>query len=423
MSATPSSSSNPSAQAAAATASAPVAWTVPQLAAQLEAAGLDLRVQPPEASGDEAWGAQLDFAERSAPPGGAPVIPAMEGLTPLVEIGLIRVAGRDAASFLQGQLTNDVNLASPDRALLAGLCNPKGRLIASFWLWRDGVGDADSGDSFWLACSRDLAELLARRLKMFVLRAKATVTRHDHDHLALGLIGARAIASAADVLVEHDAPQARTVVALADPGRDAGGEGQSEGEASAAGGAVDTSRLPRALVLASVDELPVLARRATQGGLRWVDTRQWRWLEVCAALPRITAPCSEKFIPQMVNFERIGGVSFTKGCYPGQEVVARSHYRSTAKRRTFLFLGEGELPAPAADLDPAPGETEPAGIAVLAARDPAQPSRWALLAEARFEAVEAGLSWQGAALQALPLPYALVDAPAEPTATRPAAGA
>ena len=378
-------------------AAQPPAWTVPQLAERLAAAGLALRLDEGGTAGDRAYGPQLDFAERSAPgPDGQPAAPAVEGLTALVEIGLIRVAGRDAAQFLQGQLTNDITLAGTDHAILAGLCNPKGRLIASFSLWRGPLGTDETGDCFWLACSRDLADTLARRLKMFVLRAKVAVTRHDHDRLALGLIGARAIAAAADVLVEHDAPEARTVVALPDPGRPA--------------------TPPRALVVATVDELPVLARRATQGGLRWVDSRQWRWLEVRAAVPRITAATTEHFVPQMVNFERIAGVSFTKGCYPGQEVVARSHYRSTARRRTLLVAGEGELPAPGADLDPAAGASEPAGVAVLAARDPAAPAQWSLLVEARLESAQAGLAFRGAALKPLELPYALADAAQAPDA-------
>ena len=391
----------------------PDPWTVPQLADQLVAAGLDVRLDEGAQPGDGAYGAQLDFAARASPgPGGQPAAPAIEGLTVLVEIGLIRVAGRDAAQFLQGQLTNDIGLAGTDHAILAGLCNPKGRLIASFSLWRGTTVPDEAGDVFWLACSRDLADVLARRLRMFVLRAKVTVTRHDHDRVALGLIGARAIGAAADALVEHDAPEPRAVVSVPDPGR------EHTGPAVAGTGTGEATRLPRAIVVATLAELPVLARRATQGGLRWVDSRQWRWLEVQAALPRITAATTERFVPQMVNFERIGGVSFTKGCYPGQEVVARSHYRSKARRRTFLVAGEGELPAPGVDLDPAAGEGEPAGIAVLAARDPAAPSRWALLVEARLESAEAGLAWQGVALAPLGLPYPLVEAPeagAEPS--------
>lgn len=414
----------PSANAGSA---APEPWTVAGLAKRLAAAGLALRLDEDDSG---AYGPQIDFAERSTAEG-QPTATAVEGLTPLVEIGLIRVAGRDAAAFLQAQLTNDIALAGTDHAIYAGLCNPKGRLIATFTLWRGTTLADEEGDAFWLASSRDLAGLLARRLQMFVLRAKVKVSRHDHDRVALGLIGGRALASAGDVLVEHDAPVSRTLVILPEPGNSGGAPVSGSADsaptaglkpepasaasaASAAPSAAPASPaspgLARALVVATLDELPVLARRATQGGLRWVDTRQWRWLEVHAGVPRITAATTEHFVPQMVNFERLG-VSFTKGCYPGQEVVARSHYRGTTKRRMFLVAGRGELPPPAGDLDPAAGQTEPAGVAVLAARDPAAPARWALLAEARIEAADAGLGWKGESLETLSLPYPLVDAP------------
>lgn len=400
----------PSANAGSA---APEPWTVAGLAERLAAAGLSLRLDEDDSG---AYGPQIDFAERSTPEG-QPSVSAVEGLTPLVEIGLIRVAGRDAAAFLQGQLTNDIALAGTDHAIYAGLCNPKGRLIATFTLWRGTTLADEEGDAFWLASSRDLAGLLARRLQMFVLRAKVKVSRHDHDRVALGLIGGRALASAGDVLVEHDAPVSRTLVILPEPGKPGGAPVSGSADSAPTAGlqsepaSAASPGLARALVVATLDELPVLARRATQGGLRWVDTRQWRWLEVHAGVPRITAATTEHFVPQMVNFERLG-VSFTKGCYPGQEVVARSHYRGTTKRRMFLVAGRGELPPPAGDLDPATGQTEPAGVAVLAARDPAAPGRWALLAEARIEAADAGLGWKGESLETLSLPYPLVDAPA-----------
>lgn len=402
------------ATASPATPQAAAPWTVAELAQQLSEAGLTLRLDEEDS---DAYGPQIDFAERSTPEG-QEAVPAIEGLTVLVEIGLIRVAGPDAAQFLQGQLTNDVALAGTGHAIFAGLCNPKGRLIATFALWRGAITADETGDAFWLACSRDLAAVLARRLQMFVLRSKVKVSRHDHDRVALGLIGGRALASAGDVLVEHDAPEARVIVTLPEVGKaaaqtaatDTGPAPSASAGGAGPGASAGRAALPRALVIARLDEMPVLARRATQGGLRWVDTRQWRWLEVQAGMPRITAATTEHFVPQMVNFERLG-VSFTKGCYPGQEVVARSHYRGTIKRRMFLLAGGGDLPAPAAELDPAAGQADPGGEAVLAARDPADPARWALLAEARIERAEAGLDWKGEALATLPLPYPLVDAP------------
>lgn len=414
MSATPPSPANPAPARPGPTKAVAPPWTVADLVARFEAGGVAARAGADDGDGRAGYGPQIDFVERPAAEGTGET-PAVEGLTPLVEFGLIRLVGRDAAQFLQGQLTNDIALAGTGHAIHAGLCNPKGRLIATFLLWRGSVQADEEGDAFWLACSRDLAPQLARRLQMFVLRAKVRIASHDHDRVVLGLVGARALARAGDVLVEHDAPQSRTVVDLPEAGKGQG-EGRIEGGAEAKAGSAPpastgTTALPsRALVVATLDELPVLARRASAGGLRWLDTRQWRWHEVQAGVARITAATTEHFVPQMINFDHLG-VSFTKGCYPGQEVVARSHYRGTTKRRTYLLAGGGDLPMPADDLDAATGQTEPAGEVVLAARDPVEPARWALLAEARIEAAEAGLGWQGQALEARALPYPLVEAP------------
>lgn len=375
----------------------PAPWSVADLAGRLRSPALAVRLR----DDDPGYGEQLDFDEPApdAPAGRSATSPG-EGLTPLVELGLLRVAGKEATTFLQGQLTNDVKEARLDQALLAGYCTAKGRLIASLQVWRAADVAADEVEAYWLACSRDLAANLARRLRMFVLRAKVRITGHDHDRLVLGLLGGRAVAAAADALVEHDAPSARQIVTLVEPG-------SADGDAAAL--AARAALPARALAIASLDELPVLARRAAEAGLRWVDTATWRWAEIQAGEPRIVAATSEAFVPQMVNLERIGGVSFTKGCYPGQEVVARSHYRATAKRRTVLVAGEGSLPVPGSDLDPSGGQSDPAGTVVLAARDPVDPGRWALLAEARLEAAAAGLASQGQPLAPRPLPYRLVD--------------
>jgi folate-binding protein YgfZ len=382
---------------------------VATIAEGMRRAGIAVGVD--EADVSAGYGQQLVF--ETAP--GSRAGRADEGLTVLVETGLLRISGADAASFLQNQLTNDVGLAATDRAVLAGICNPKGRLIASFAIWREaghgGEPDSDGavagatagGDAFWLACSRDMTAALARRLRMFVLRSKVRITTHDHDALAIGLLGGRTIDAAADALVEHDSPFGRTIVGLPPP-QTAHPHGLAHGSSTA-------TVVARAIAIASVAELGAVAARATARGLEWIGSRNWRWQEVQSATARITAATSERFVPQMVNFDRTGGVSFTKGCYPGQEVVARSHYRGTTKRRMFVVGGKGPVPAPGADLDPASGSAEPAGAVVLAARDPADETSWAMLAEARIDAAHAGLGWSGAPTTALPLPYPLIDAP------------
>jgi len=391
------------------TAEPPPPWSVATIAEGFRKAGIAVRVD--DADTTAGYGPQLVFETAAGSRAGR----ADEGLTVLVETGLLRITGADAASFLQNQLTNDVGLAATDRAVLAGICNPKGRLIASFALWREAghggepdtdgdaagsaAGAAARGDAFWLACSRDMTAALARRLRMFVLRSKVKITTHDHDALAIGVLGARTIDTAADALVEHDSPFGRALVGLPQTAHP-----HAHGSSAA-------TAVPRAFAVTSVAELGAVATRAQACGLEWIGSRNWRWQEVQSATARIMAATSERFVPQMVNFERTGGVSFTKGCYPGQEVVARSHYRGTTKRRMFVVAGHGSLPSPGADLDPASGSAEPAGAVVLAARDPADETRWAMLAEARIDAAHAGLALSGAPTTALPLPYPLIDAP------------
>ncbi|MBN8489352.1 MAG: folate-binding protein, partial [Burkholderiales bacterium] len=133
----------------------------------------------------------------------------------------------------------------------------------------------------------------------------------------------------------------------------------------------------------------------------------WSWLEVCSGVPRITAATSEAFVPQMVNLELVGGVSFKKGCYPGQEVVARSQYRGTLKRRALLW--HGDLPMAAGqEVFSAADPGQPAGMVVLAAAAPQ--GGWDALVETKLEALASAMHYGGAdgpVLVARPLPYPL----------------
>lgn len=164
-------------------------------------------------------------------------------------LSVIRATGADAASFLQGQLSNDFVLLKLNQWQLAAYCSPKGRMLASFW------GIKLSSDDICLVLSKDVAAATQKRLSMFVMRAKLTLTVAD-------------------------------------------------------------------------DMLPELF---AQHGLT-----AWSEREVARGVVRITAPLVDLFVPQMLNYESIGGVSFKKGCYPGQEIVARSQFRGAIKRRTYL---------------------------------------------------------------------------------------
>jgi folate-binding protein YgfZ len=249
-------------------------------------------------------------------------------LAPLAaDWGLMRVAGADAATFLQSQLTNDVASLETSRATLAGYCSAKGRLLASFVVWRP------SADEFLLACSADVLAATLKRLSMFVLRAKCKVT--DAGAALEGAMGD-------DVPANVGAAPALHVV-----------DGWVR--------LPDVDAVARAWRVA-----PSLGARDA-GVAPDVHARDvWRWLEVRSGWPRITAAVSDAFVPQMVNLELVGGVSFSKGCYPGQEIVARSQYRGTLKRRMHLFDGNAST-RPGDEVFHDADPSQPAGTVVDAA--------------------------------------------------------
>jgi folate-binding protein YgfZ len=223
----------------------------------------------------------------------------LTGIVPLTHWGLIRARGADAASFLHSQLTNDFSRLGPDEARLAGYCSAKGRLLASFVAWAGGP------DEILLACHKSVLAPTLKRLSMFVLRAKCKLSDATAEIALHGLAGEPA-QSAAQALAAW-------------------------GRRDVDGGSLirlpDAAGVPRAL-LASASPPPA-------GPALSLDA--WGWLEVQSGIAVIEAATAEHFVPQMLNFELVGYVNFQKGCYPGQEIVARSQYRGTVKRRTFLF--------------------------------------------------------------------------------------
>lgn len=292
-----------------------------------------------------------------------------EGIARLSDWGLIRAAGPDAGRFLHGQLTQDVEQLDTGVSRLAGYCTAKGRLLASFYVWRP------SAEEVLLACSADLLAATLKRLSMFVLRAKCKLSDASAEFEPFGIVGTAAAATQLRV-------------------------GQTRGDAEGHWiGLSDVAGVARVLHLRAAGS-PAPALPA-------IDAAAWSWLEVASGVPRIVAATSEQFVPQMVNLELVGGVNFQKGCYPGQEVVARSQYRGTLKRRAFLFASPVTA-QPAQELfDPSdPGQ--PAGMVANAAS-------WQgsnlVLAEAKLAAVEHGALRLGAAegvsLQPLALPYAV----------------
>ncbi len=286
----------------------------------------------------------------------------------LADWGVIRAQGPEAAQFLQGQLTQDMLHIEPHEARLAGYCSAKGRLLASFVVWRAGP------EELLLACSADVLPATLKRLSMFVLRAKCKLSDASGDWPLYGVVGQAWAAAPWKVADAH------------------------EGKAI---------RLPD--VQGATRHLLALPAGAETPALPALDAVQWTRLEVASAVPRVVAATAEQFVPQMVNFEITGGVNFQKGCYPGQEIVARSQYRGTLKRRAQLFAVTAAAAAAQAgqEIFHSADPDQPAGMVALAGAD-------IVLAEVKLTALDSGSlhlgSAQGPALERLPMPY---DVPRE----------
>jgi folate-binding protein YgfZ len=294
----------------------------------------------------------------------------LRGAVRLTDWGVIRAQGADAATFLHSQLTQDIEGLGANEARLAGYCSPKGRLLASFIVWRPAP------DEVLLACSADVLAATLKRLSMFVLRAKCKLSDASAERALYGVVGDALPLPEAAGAVQADAD--RTLIRLPDV------EGQA-----------------RALLAQPADA-------AVPADLPSIDLATWNWLEVRSGVARIVAPTVEQFVPQMVNLEVVGGVNFKKGCYPGQEIVARSQYRGTVKRRAMLFDSEAELQA-GQEVFHSDDPGQPAGLVANAARGPGGTS--SALVEVKLAAL-AGGSWHagsadGPLLRQRPLPYPL----------------
>jgi len=277
--------------------------------------------------------------------------------------GLLHLTGSDARAFLHAQLTNNIEALAADRACLAGWCSAKGRLLASFLVVPHEGG-------YLLQLARDLAPPVAKRLAMFVLRSKVKLSDASQEWMQYGLWG--------------DGCAAR-LEALGIPLPP-----EPLGVASGSGWRAVRLAAERFLLLGK-------SRIETNA-----TSQDWALEDIRAGMAQVTQATQDLFVPQMVNFERIGALDFKKGCYPGQEVVARSQYRGQMKRRMVRVRAPVPL-APGQDLysDDFPGQAS--GTVVNAAGGEALAVLQISTLEARAAVrAEAG----GAPLELLALPYA-----------------
>ncbi|OGA60219.1 MAG: folate-binding protein [Burkholderiales bacterium RIFCSPHIGHO2_01_FULL_64_960] len=296
----------------------------------------------------------------------------LNGIAPLSHLGVIRVEGEDAAKFLHGQLTQDFALLGMDQARLAAFLSAKGRMQASF------IGFKRSATEVLLVCSRDLLPPTLKRLSMFVLRAKAKLTDATNDFALYGLAGDTVPDVSQPAWTKADIGTASVVHLYPADGQ------------------------PRALWVApAVDPAPAGPA---------LDAALWLWSEVKSGVATLTTPVVEAFVPQMLNYESVGGVNFKKGCYPGQEVVARSQFRGTLKRRAYIAHAPAEVAVGAEVFNTADLE-QPCGTVVQVASAPS--GGFDTIVSLQISAAQEGSlqvgATDGVALALLPLPYALLE--------------
>ena len=300
----------------------------------------------------------------------------------LSQLGVIAFRGEETASFLQGQLTNDVRTLHADAAQWSGYCSPKGRLLGNFLMWRQG-------EDYCLQLSGDILASVQKRLSMFILRAKVQARNASDETVRLVVAGKEAEAAVTAAMGAVPDAAMRSIAT-------SGGQVIRVGEDKFV-----LSITPERVA----DVWATLRQSATP-----VGAPVWDWLRLNAGIPMIVATTQEQFVPQMVNLEVIGGVSFQKGCYPGQEIVARSQYLGKLKRRMFLAHVDAEA-APGDNLYSADFEGQVTGTIVNAA--PAPSGGFDVLAVAQVESANTQAlhlkAADGAALQLKPLPYALPE--------------
>lgn len=303
-------------------------------------------------------------------------------LCELSHLGLLVLSGDDAVTFLQGQVTNDVAQLNGENAHYSAYCSPKGRMLALFLAFAHQ-------DNLYLQFSQPILEPVLKRLKMYVMRAKVDINDVSDSMKRFGINGpdaAKIVSATLGKAPEQDYALITTTHGVIIKLPSIKGHQRYEVLADAAQ-ALDTyNALKKSCTLA--------------------DQPCWDWLDIQTGCPDVTKETQEQFVPQMLNLDVLNGINFKKGCYTGQEIVARTHYLGKVKRRTYLthIAATDRVSAGDKVTDAAGNE---AGQVVKAVPSPA--GGFDALIEMRIEAKEAGnMSWQNIPITFGDLPYEIV---------------
>jgi folate-binding protein YgfZ len=301
----------------------------------------------------------------------------------LPQFGLIHFSGADAQTFLHNQLTCDVAALASGQSTYGSYCTPKGRVLATYLLWH-------AGEDFFMQLPSVLREPIQKQLSKYILRAKVKAEDVTGTWTMLGIAGAeasklvqRAVGNAPQGL--HEVSHTRDAMVIRFPGE-------------------------RCEVVAVKDTAPAI-RAALAQGTESKGPEYWDWLDIRAGVPVILPATQEAFVPQMLNLDLIGGVSLTKGCFPGQEIVARMHYRGTLKQRMYLAnIAAADHPQPGDKLHSSDFGEQACGTVVNAASSPE--GGHDVLAVIQIASSEKGeVHWKapgGPALKFMQLPYSVL---------------
>lgn len=306
----------------------------------------------------------------------------------LSHLGLLELGGADALTFLQGQVTNDVKqLTTAKQAHLTAYCNPKGRMLALFLALQHK-------ENFVLQLNHTLLEPIMKRLKMYVMRSKVEIKDITQNFNIIGIDGPEAssilASSLAKISREFELPKdSYEFVAIAN---------------------TVILKLPceaghtRFQIMADTT-LATEIKNTLKEHCQIVEKNYWDWLDINAGIPEVMPETQEQFVPQMLNLDLLNGINFKKGCYTGQEIVARTHYLGSVKRRTYLVeIAAKEIPN-AGDkvVDAAQSEV---GQIVRVATNP--DNSFDALIEMRIDAANAGnIFWHDIGVKFKDLPYSL----------------
>jgi folate-binding protein YgfZ len=297
----------------------------------------------------------------------------------LSHLGLLELKGSDVLTFLQGQLTNDIKLLDGHNAHYTGYCNPKGRLLALFLAF-------SHADHMHLQMPKELVESIAKRLKMFVMRSKVDIQDVSESIIRIGINGQNAVDLLKPLfneipLNDYESSSLDNGTLLKLPGT-----------------------TPRYEIFTDAANAQVIWNALTQHA-KPVGAACWEWLEIEAGIPEVMLKTQEEFVPQMLNLDALNAINYKKGCYTGQEIVARTHYLGKVKRRTQLaHIASAVKPELGDDVM----DSNKQAIGKIVRCAPSFDTGFDALVECRLENLaQDSIYWNDIALVIKPLPYAL----------------